>query len=120
MELASIDSVSRVLAQALSASSDTAGDFNQGLAIAAAGITIVFSALLLISLFIASLPRILRVVNHIWPEVQDGHHEAGHPESQVADDTDVLAAIGFVLHTEFQRQLSAESLAAESSTAGKN
>ncbi len=83
-------------------------DLGDGLAIAIAGLVIVYVALILISLFIASLPRILTLVNHVWPETIDGHREDGHPESQIADDTDVLAAIGFVLHTEFQRQLLAE------------
>lgn len=91
---------------------DTLGD---GLAIAIAGLVIVYVALILISLFIASLPRILTLVNHVWPETIDGHREDGHPESQIADDPDVLAAIGFVLHTEFQRQLLAEP-----STVSKN
>ena len=96
-------------------STEFADKLSEGLVIAAAGIVIVFSALLLISLFIAMLPRVLTLVSRVWPEVQDGRHEAGYPESQVADDTDVLAAIGFVLHTEFQKQLSAESSAASKS-----
>ncbi len=101
MELASVESMPMVLAQ----SAVLSDDLIRGLTISAAGITIVFSALLLITVFIASLPRILVLVSHVWPETNDGHRETGHPESQVADDTDVLAAIGFVLHTEFQKQL---------------
>ncbi len=121
MEFVSVESMPMVLAQTVAISDDLV----TGLTISAAGIAIVFSALLLISIFIASLPRILVLVNHVWPETNDGHHEAGHPESQMADDTDVLAAIGFVLHTEFQRQLSAESplssasLSSAASTASK-
>ena len=81
----------------------------EGTSIAIAGLLIVFSALILISLFIASLPRILVAVGHIWPEVRDGHREEGHTDSMVADDPAVLAAIGFVLHTEFQKQVAAGS-----------
>jgi Na+-transporting methylmalonyl-CoA/oxaloacetate decarboxylase gamma subunit len=107
MEWAFIDWTPLVLAQAEATDANAA--IGEGMTIAAVGIVIVFSALMLITLFIASLPRILRVVNHVWPEAGDGHRESGHPESQTADDSDVLAAIGFVLHTEFQRQLTAEA-----------
>ena len=110
MDWAAFDWTPFVLAQAEGAGTGAASDvINEGIAIAAVGIAIVFSALMLITLFIASLPRILVVVGHVWPEHGDGHHESGHPESLVADDSDVLAAIGFVLHTEFQRQLAAEA-----------
>jgi Na+-transporting methylmalonyl-CoA/oxaloacetate decarboxylase gamma subunit len=81
---------------------------SDGIPIAIAGLLIVFSALLLISLFIASLPRILGVVAKLYPEVDETHSRQSHPESQLADDGAVLAAIGFVLHTEIQRQLAAE------------
>ena len=113
MEWASFDWAAFVLAQADGVGAAALSDvMREGISIAVAGIVIVFSALLLISLFIASLPRILQAVSHVWPEASDGHRESGHPESQVADDSDVLAAIGFVLHTEFQRQLAAEATAA--------
>jgi hypothetical protein len=79
-----------------------------GIPIAYSGLLIVFSALLLISLFIASLPHILGIVAKVYPEVDETHSRPSHPESQVADDGNVLAAIGFVLHTEMQRQLAAE------------
>ncbi len=95
-----------VLAQADVASGDRMID---AIAIAIVGTVIVFAALSLISIFIASLPRILQAVSLVWPEVSDWRHEDRHPESRVADDTDVLAAIGFVLHTEFQKQLAVES-----------
>jgi hypothetical protein len=81
---------------------------SSALQIAITGLLIVFTALLLISLFIASLPHILRVVAKVYPEVDDTHSRPSHPESQLADDGAVLAAIGFVLHTEMQRQLAAE------------
>ena len=80
-------------------------DFSRGFAIAIAGLIIVFTALLLISLFIASLPRVLTAVSRVWPETEEIHVRQSYPESQVPDDGAVLAAIGYVLHTELQRQL---------------
>jgi len=110
MEWAFIEWTPLVLAQAEAVeASATSAAIGEGMTIAAVGIAIVFSALMLITLFIASLPRILGLVGHVWPEHGDGHHENAHPENQVADDSDVMAAIGFVLHTEFQRQLTAEA-----------
>ena len=85
---------------------------SRGSSIAVAGLLIVFTALLLISLFIASLPHILAVVSQVWPEIDDPHAHPGHPESLVADDGAVLAAIGYVLHVEVQRQLAAEDASA--------
>jgi Na+-transporting methylmalonyl-CoA/oxaloacetate decarboxylase gamma subunit len=86
----------------------TEPDRSDGLAVAATGLLIVFTALILISLFIASLPRLLELVAQIWPETDEAHGHPSHPESQVADDGAVLAAIGFVLHTELQKQLAAD------------
>jgi Na+-transporting methylmalonyl-CoA/oxaloacetate decarboxylase gamma subunit len=86
----------------------TDGSWSDGLAIAATGLFIVFTALILISLFIASLPRVLEAVSRIWPEVDEPHATQGHPESQVPDDAAVLAAIGFVLHTELQKQVASD------------
>ena len=77
----------------------------RGLSIAAAGMLIVMLALTFISLFIAGLPRILAAVAKVYPEPVERHVKRTHPESLVADDEAVLAAIGFVLHTEFQMQL---------------
>ena len=79
-----------------------------GGSIAIAGLTIVFLALLLISVFIASMPRLLVFVAKIWPEVEERHSakKFGGVSSEGSDGGDAasLAAIGFVLHTEFQRQ----------------
>ena len=80
------------------------GNMVDGLVIAAVGLTIVFVALVLISLFIATLPRVLTLIGHLWPEVED-HHAVEHVESATDEDLAVLAAIGWVLHTEFQQQL---------------
>ena len=90
--------------------------WTQGISIAISGITIVFAALLLISLFIAWLPRVLELIARIWPEVDDLHAASAresHPESLVAEDRAVIAAIGYVLHTELQRQLAAEKASSD-------
>jgi Na+-transporting methylmalonyl-CoA/oxaloacetate decarboxylase gamma subunit len=92
-----------VLAQAMDG-----GDVgSRGVTIAVAGMLIVAVALTLISLFIAAVPKILAAVATIWPEVEDPHGRRSRSESLVPDDGAVIAAIGFVLHTEFQKQLSA-------------
>ena len=81
----------------------------QGASIAIAGILIVGVALSLISLFIAALPWALRVIARFWPEVDEPHGQKSHPESLVPDNDAVLAAIGYVLHCEFQKQLLSDS-----------
>ena len=56
-------------------------------------------------LFIATLPRILGFIEGYLPELEEHSPPRSHPESFVPDDDAVTAAIGFVLHTEFQKQL---------------
>ena len=80
------------------------GSLYRSLAIALAGLTIVFTALILISIFIASLPRILNLVSKVWPESDGPHQESSQSERGLPDEAG-LAAIGFVLHTEVQRQM---------------
>ncbi len=82
---------------------------SRGLAIAFSGLVIVFVALLLISLFIASLPKLLVVVAKVWPEVDEPHAIRNDSVEQPITDGHILAAIGFVLHTELQKQRMAES-----------
>ena len=60
-----------------------------GFGVAIVGMTIVFSALAFISLFIAALPRILTVVSWIFPDASTRASE---------DDEKIVAAIGAVLH----------------------
>jgi Na+-transporting methylmalonyl-CoA/oxaloacetate decarboxylase gamma subunit len=72
--------------------------------IAATGLLIVFAALLLIALFIAALPRILTYVADWFPERQH-KPSADDPSKSLLPDEAVLAAIGFVLHTEVQKQM---------------
>jgi hypothetical protein len=86
----------------------------QGVIIAGVGLLIVFVALILISLFIATLPRVLGFLGHLWPEVEE-HHGFEHVESDEDEELELLAAIGFVLHTEFQRQVVGESASKPSS-----
>jgi len=86
-----------------------------GPVVAIVGLMIVFTALIILSLFIAALPYLLQQLSVIWPEVSEPSGRHGHPESQVADDSSVLAAIGFVLHTEFQRQLDSQNSSEQSS-----
>tara|TARA_B110000495_G_C23000500_1_gene590376 strand:+ start:673 stop:1041 length:369 start_codon:yes stop_codon:yes gene_type:complete len=91
------------------------GSLANGLVVALVGLMIVFSALIFISLFIAALPHLLNKLAVIWPEVDEPVAHHAHHESQVADDNAVLAAIGFVLHTEFQRQLDSQHSSEQSS-----
>ena len=74
-----------------------AGD---GFELAFAGMTIVFTALVLVSIFIAVLPKILVVLNRLIPEVH--HHTAAPQQREASDETAVTAAIGFALHTQKQ------------------
>lgn len=76
----------------------------RGISIAITGMLIVACALLLISVFISSLPKMLAVVAKIWPEVDEPHSGIMHPESLALDDDAVLAAIGFVLHHRLRDQ----------------
>jgi len=98
-----ISFASSLLGQAalVGAEQDNLGD---GAVIAAVGLLIVFVALVLISLFIAALPHVLVAVGTIWPEVSE-RHESEQSDGESEDDAAVLAAIGFVLHTELQSQL---------------
>ena len=73
-----------------------AGD---GFGLAFAGMTIVFTALVLVSIFIAVLPKVLVVLNRLIPEV---HHHTAAPQQREASDETVVAAIGFALHTQKQ------------------
>jgi Na+-transporting methylmalonyl-CoA/oxaloacetate decarboxylase gamma subunit len=69
----------------------------QGFSLAFAGMTIVFTALILVSAFTALLPKILKVVNRRIPEVQH------HPQKRKgSDEAAVAAAIGFALHARRQ------------------
>jgi Na+-transporting methylmalonyl-CoA/oxaloacetate decarboxylase gamma subunit len=78
-----------------------------GFPIAATGMGIVFVALLLITVFISTLPRMLKLLAKILPEATARHAPVDASESMLPDEG-ILAAIGFVLHTEIQRQVTTD------------
>ena len=77
---------------------------SEGIAIAVTGMFIVFAALSLITVFIFALPHLLAVVSKVLPETVDKHAVPDRSEGLLPNEP-VLAAIGFVLHTEIQKQL---------------
>ncbi len=75
----------------------------QGIELAFAGMTIVFTALSLVCIFIALLPHVLSVVDRYIPEVH--HHVAPQPKAKSAgNEADIAAAIAYVLHGRSQGQ----------------
>ena len=70
----------------------------QGLDLAFVGMSIVFTALVLVSIFIVVLPRILAVINPYIPPAQL-HTQSPDKET---DATAIAAAIGFALHARRQ------------------
>lgn len=74
-----------------------------GLGIAITGMTIVFVALVGISLFIAAMPRVLDLLDRWLPDLESGHGPATPAEQVSSDEEKIIAAIGFVLHSEMQR-----------------
>jgi oxaloacetate decarboxylase gamma subunit len=75
----------------------------QGGGIALTGMSIVFTALGLISLFIALLPRLLEKAVRFLPE-SAGHGVRKRPREE-KDDTEIVAAIAFALHTQMRKPL---------------
>ena len=74
-----------------------------GIAISITGMLIVFAALVIISLFIAVVPRLLEVLDPILPKGH-AHIAPPSPEEQTPlKQEKVVAAIGLVLHTELQK-----------------
>lgn len=68
-----------------------------GFTIAITGMLIVFAALAIISLFIASLPGLLKVLSTVLPE--EHHHHGEVPAKKPKRDDDAfLAAIGYALY----------------------
>ena len=63
-----------------------------GLSVTVTGMLIVFFALIIISVFIALLPRVLTVVARFFPEKEEGVARAAEPDARV------IAALGYVLH----------------------
>ncbi len=76
-------------------------DLWDSVALTIAGMSIVFVALSLITVFIAMLPRLLNAMSGVLPEEKEPHAAAGS-RTTAADDEAVLAAIGFALHAQVQ------------------
>ncbi len=72
----------------------------QGFELAFAGMTIVFTALVLVTLFIVLLPKVLVVVNRLIPEVH--LHTTSPPRTQGDDDSSIAVAVGFAFHARQQ------------------
>ena len=66
----------------------------QGIRIAITGMLIVFTALVLFSLFITVLPRIVSALNRRYPPAP----ELSSSTPTLSTDPAVVAAIGFALH----------------------
>ena len=75
----------------------------QAVGIAITGMLIVFSALVLITIFITALPKILDLLDPYLPAVEHPHAAPTPAESLPSDEEKIVAAIGFVLHHEMQR-----------------
>lgn len=98
-----------LLAQAADTTEQLSGWANvqqqNGVAISLVGLSIVFSALVLVSLFIAVLPKLLDLVSPYLPQVDESFEAPSIAESTVDDEKMVVAAIGYVLHTEMQKAM---------------
>lgn len=71
-------------------------------ATALVGMLIVFVVLVMIAVFIHSLPRLLQAIVPVLPEVRERPAPVD-PSVSLLPDEQTLAAIGYVLHTEIQR-----------------
>ncbi|NIL96730.1 MAG: hypothetical protein GTO53_04715 [Planctomycetales bacterium] len=76
---------------------------NQGVGIAITGMVIVFTALVLVTLFIAILPKLLARLADVLPP-EEPHH--GPPASGRADDEALAVAIGLALHSQAKQRAS--------------
>ncbi|HJN11550.1 MAG TPA: OadG family protein [Pirellulaceae bacterium] len=76
----------------------------EGIGVSITGISIVFAALVLISLFITSLPRVLAMLESVLPP-EPKSHAATVPTTSTNDhDEAVVAAIGFALHARHRKK----------------
>lgn len=80
-----------------------------GIGIAITGMLVVFSGLVLVSLFIAALPKVFELAGRPRPTFAPRMQAAGEgvmgKELSLDIDPDLLAAIGYVLHAEREREL---------------
>lgn len=72
-----------------------------GFGAALGGMSVVFAALLLITLFIAMLPRVLHAV---WPLPDEDDQPPSSKAKPTSTEDELVAAIAFALHTELQRK----------------
>ena len=74
---------------------------NQGVSVAIAGMLVVFSVLVLISLFITFLPRALDLLHLVAPE----EDRLPQPEKarSTAQNEELAAAIGYAMHLQTQK-----------------
>src|SRR5690606_37288154 len=76
----------------------------RGIELTIVGMAIVFSALVIISLFIAALPKVLEWLDPFLPKGHT-HQPPTRDEHTPLDEEKIVAAIGLVLHTELQNVL---------------
>jgi hypothetical protein len=77
-----------------------------GFEIALTGMTVVFTGLVLVSIYIAALPRLLdRAGRAKAPRLQAARAAANGHGPSTGMDPDLLAAIGCVLQAEYEREL---------------
>ena len=77
----------------------------RGIAISLTGMAIVFAALVIIALFIASVPHVLAWLDPLLPKMHAPHAPPARQEQSATDQERIVAAIGLVLHTETQKLL---------------
>jgi Na+-transporting methylmalonyl-CoA/oxaloacetate decarboxylase gamma subunit len=75
----------------------------EGISLAVIGMLIVFSALTLISLFIAALPKVLDFLNDYLPEPAHHDSHAGLAGNEPDEEELIIAALGYVLHRELHK-----------------
>lgn len=72
---------------------------NDGIGIAVTGIAIVFVALVAVTLFIAALPRVLKMLEGVLPPEREHHPAVSMPTEVPVPDDSIAVAIGFALHS---------------------
>ena len=71
---------------------------DHGIPLAIMGFVVVFAALILVRIFIGTLPRIMAVLDRYYPEQHDGHH-AHAPSKSDPDEipSEIVAVIAAVV-----------------------
>jgi Na+-transporting methylmalonyl-CoA/oxaloacetate decarboxylase gamma subunit len=83
---------------------------NHGIAITITGMVIVFSGLVLISLFITQLPNLLRIYDRLRARKNQGTNPVSKADlnaeaalDAAAQEDEIMAAISLVIHLELER-----------------